>query len=88
MISVAQRRDKITVANSVNPEAQKGGIGSKLLAAMENELKNRGITRYKVIAGEKLEGANKFYRKNGFVLTKMISIHGDEVSNLYVKEIS
>ena len=69
------------------PQAQQGGIGSKLLKALEEELIKRGFTRYKVIAGQKLEGANKFYRKNGFVLAKQISIHGNEVSNVYVKEI-
>ena len=72
---------------AVSPQAQKGGIGSKLLAALGDELKTRGITRYKVIAGEKLEGANKFYRKNRFVLARQISIHGDEVSNVYMKEL-
>lgn len=73
---------------SVSPQAQKGGIGTQLLQALEKELKNRGINKYKVIAGEKLSGANKFYRKNGFVLAKQITIHGIEVSNVYVKEIN
>ncbi|MBW6536760.1 MAG: GNAT family N-acetyltransferase [Mariniphaga sp.] len=72
---------------SVSPEARQGGIGSRLLAALEQALKNRGINQYKVIAGQKLEGANKFYRKNGFVLAKQIFIHGNEVSNVYVKAI-
>ena len=72
---------------SVSPQAQKGGIGSKLLDALEAELKSRGIDKYKVIAGEKLVGANKFYIKNGFVLARQITIHGNDVSNVYVKTI-
>lgn len=72
---------------SVSPQAQKGGIGTQLLIALEHELKQRNIRKYKVIAGEKLEGANKFYLKNGFVLAKQISIHGKDISNVYVKEI-
>jgi ribosomal protein S18 acetylase RimI-like enzyme len=72
---------------SVSPQAQQGGIGTKLLVALEKNLINRGITQYKVIAGEKRESANKFYRKNGFVPAKEISIHGDEVSDVYVKEV-
>jgi ribosomal protein S18 acetylase RimI-like enzyme len=48
----------------VSPQAQQGGIGTKLLTALEKELMNRGITRYKVIAGKKLTGANKFYRSS------------------------
>lgn len=72
---------------AVSKQVQQGGIGSQLLDALEKELKNRGIAQYKVIAGEKLEGANKFYRKNMFMLAKQITIHGNEVSNVYVKEI-
>ena len=70
---------------SVSSLAQKGGIGSKLIVALEEALKNKGISKYKVIAGEKLVGANKFYVKNGFVLAKQIIIHGNDVSNVYVK---
>jgi ribosomal protein S18 acetylase RimI-like enzyme len=72
---------------SVSPQAQKGEIGTHLLTALEQELKQRNIRKYKVIAGEKLEGANKFYLKNGFVLAKQISIHGKDISNVYVKKI-
>lgn len=72
---------------SVSPLAQKGGIGTNLLIALEKELIKKGISKYKVIAGEKLEGANKFYQKNGFVLAKQIIIHGDDISNVYIKEI-
>jgi ribosomal protein S18 acetylase RimI-like enzyme len=92
-LSVSENKNELSIPEtellsiSVSPQTQQGGIGSKLLAALEKELKNRGIARYKVIAGQKLEGANKFYRKNGFVLAKEISIHGNEVSNVYVKEI-
>lgn len=71
----------------VSPKAQQGGIGAKLIKALEEELKNRGITQYKVIAGQKLVGANKFYRKNGFQLATQITIHGNDISNVYVKNI-
>lgn len=73
---------------SVSPLAQKGGIGSQLVQALEEELSKKGIFRYKVIAGEKLQGANRFYKKNGFKLVKQIVIHGNDISNVYIKEIS
>lgn len=72
---------------SVSPLSQNGGIGTQILLALENELKKKCILRYKVIVGEKLEGANNFYQKNGFVLSKQICIHGRDVSNIYIKEI-
>ena len=93
-LSVSEKENELQIPEtellsiSVSPEAQQGGIGSKLLVALEQELKKRGINRYKVVAGQKLSGANKFYQKNGFVLAKQITIHGTEVSNVYVKEIN
>jgi ribosomal protein S18 acetylase RimI-like enzyme len=75
----------LTIA--VSPEVQQGGIGTQLISALEQELKNRNIFKYKVIAGKKLTGANKFYLKNGFVFAKQILIHEDDILNVYVKEI-
>lgn len=72
---------------SVDPSAQKENIGTQLLHALEHELRSKAISKYKVIAGESLIGANKFYLKNGFVLATQITIHGDSVSNVYVKEL-
>jgi len=73
---------------SVSPLAQQGGIGTQLVNALEKELLKNDIHHYKVVAGLKLEGANRFYLKNGFILAKQITIHGHELSNVYVKEIS
>lgn len=70
---------------SVDPSAQKGSIGTQLLNALENELKLIGIRKYKVIAGESLIGANKFYQKNGFILYSTFTIHGKSQSNIYTK---
>lgn len=72
---------------SVNPNYQNSGIGIKLLNSLEMELKRKEIYRYKVIAGEKLLSANKYYLKNGFELAKKITIHGNDVSNVYIKII-
>lgn len=72
---------------SVHPDYQKSGIGSQLIARMEKRLLGNGILKYKVIAGASLEGANKLYLKNGFVLVSPIMIHGNELSNIYVKHL-
>lgn len=72
---------------SVYPNCQASGIGSQLVKALEDWLKQNRIRTYKVIAGEELVGANKFYLKNGFVLAQQIRIHGNTVSNVYVKEL-
>lgn len=72
---------------SVDPDCQKSGIGSQLLKQMEKQLIQKGVFTYKVIAGVSLEGANKFYPKNGFVLVSQVMIHGNELSNIYIKDL-
>ena len=72
---------------SVSPNCQAAGIGTQLILLLENHLKAQEISRYKVIAGEELIGANRFYIKNGFTLISQIKIHGNNFSNVYIKEI-
>lgn len=73
---------------SVITDFQKSGIGNQLLMELETLLKNENILTYKVIAGDSLIGANKFYTKNGFYLVKTIVIHGNSISNVYVKSLT
>lgn len=73
---------------AIDVEHHRKGFASTLLAAMEGDLKIRGVDCYKVVAGDKLDGANRFYRNYGFRLAGQIVIHGNDVSNIYTKEIS
>jgi ribosomal protein S18 acetylase RimI-like enzyme len=70
---------------SVKPNCQASGIGSQLIKALEDYLLLNHIPDYKVVAGEDLIGANKFYLKNGFVLATQIKIHDKKISNVYTK---
>ena len=72
---------------SVNKTNQKSGLGFQLLNALEKHLRENNIRKYKVIAGDTLESANKFYTKNGFVLVSQVFIHGNDLSNIYIKEL-
>lgn len=72
---------------SVSPNCQASGIGSQLVKALEEYLRHNKIKHYKVVAGKELIGANKFYLKNGFVLATQIRIHGEKLSNVYIKNI-
>jgi ribosomal protein S18 acetylase RimI-like enzyme len=73
---------------AVNNNCQKEGMGTHLLLKLEEVLSSKNIKLYKVVAGESLTGANKFYMKNGFRLAKKINIHGSSISNVYVKELN
>ncbi len=72
----------------VNPTVQNSGTGTALLHQLESELKKRKIFSYKVVAGEQLISANRFYQKNGFYLADRIKIHGKTMSNVYIKNLS
>ncbi|MDB4424346.1 GNAT family N-acetyltransferase [Akkermansiaceae bacterium] len=76
------------LAIAVDPSAQHQGVGSRLIEALEAQFNLRGIRRYKVIAGDRLFGANRFYEKSGFYMVGQITVHGNDVSNIYTKEIS
>jgi ribosomal protein S18 acetylase RimI-like enzyme len=73
---------------SVLSSTQQKGVGSILLKGLENQLLLKNIQTYKVVAGDKLISANSFYIKNGFELINQVKIHGDEISNVYVKKIN
>jgi GNAT superfamily N-acetyltransferase len=66
---------------------RQGGIGTRLLTALETALQRKGVEHYKVVAGSKLTGANRFYIKNGFEKVARVKIHGEEESNVYVKRV-
>ncbi len=72
---------------SVNPDCQASGIGSQLIKALEGFLLHKNISQYRVVVGENLEGANKFYLKNGFEIVTQIKVHGDNLSNVYLKNV-
>ena len=72
---------------SVDNAFQKEQIGTQLLHALEEYLCSVGQKTYKVIAGESLISANRFYLKNGFLLTKKIKTHGENLSNVYIKKL-
>ena len=55
--------------------------------ALENEIRNMGIREYKVISGAHLVSANQFYLKNEFTCVRQITIHGNELSNVYTKQL-
>src|SRR3989338_3905865 len=64
-------------------EFQGQGIAVQMLARFIYEMKNRKIGSFKVIVGESLTPAIKFYEKSGFRFVKNINIHGNYISRVY-----
>lgn len=75
----------LTIA--ITKQSQGQGLGRLMLAPFIAEMKKRKIAIFKVLVGEELKPAIKFYEKNGFRFVKNISIHGNAPSRVYVYEI-
>jgi len=92
IIKYSKQREKnlpeaelLTIAVSKN--FQGSGIAQKLLEKFISEMKRRGIWQFKVIVGEKLSRAVRFYEKSGFIFYSQDSIHEDTPSRIYLYNI-
>lgn len=63
------------------------GTAQKLLERFVSEMKIKNINKFKVIVGEDLIQANKFYLKNGFKFHSKDAVHKDTPSNIYIYKI-
>jgi len=63
------------------------GIAGQMLERFISEMKNREVDIFKVVVGEVLLPAIKFYEKKGFKFVKNINIHKDNVSRIYIYQI-
>lgn len=75
------KAELLTVA--VIKEFQGKGLAGEILEVFLREMKNKGIKIFKVVVGEELKPAIKFYEKNGFKFVKNIALHGNDPSHVY-----
>lgn len=69
---------------AISGSYQGQGIAQKLLEKFVLEMKTREIDKFRVIVGENLPQANKFYLKSGFIFHSKNSVHKDTPSNIYI----
>ena len=79
------RSELLSIA--VMQDFQGQGVALKLLEKFVSEMKKKKIGEFKVIVGENLIQANKFYQKNGFEFHSKDAVHKDTPSNIYVYKI-
>lgn len=79
------KAELLTVA--VKKEFQGKGLAGEMLDLFQQEMQKRGTDVFKVIVGEGLKPAIKFYEKSGFKFLKNISLHNNESSRIYVFEL-
>lgn len=75
------KAELLTIA--ITKQFQGQGLGRLMLAPFIAEMKKRKIAIFKVLVGEELKPAIKFYGKNSFTFLKNITIHGKNPSRVY-----
>jgi ribosomal protein S18 acetylase RimI-like enzyme len=71
---------------ATNPEIQKSGIATRLMAYAENEVKTQGIKFVRLDVIREYEELNGFYQKREYQYTHW-RFDGDDNSNFYEKEL-
>ena len=79
------KAELLTIA--VKNQFQGQGIAGQIFERFVFEMKKRGVDNFKVVVGEKLLPAIKFYEKSGFRFLRNTSIHGKELSRIYIYQI-
>ncbi len=67
----------------VKKEYQGKNIGEELFKYLKKEFKKRGVSEFKVIVGENLPKAVKFYEKMNGKLIGKIEVHRGNISRIY-----
>ncbi len=73
---------------AVRKESQGGGLGGQILQMFIAEMKRLGVKEFKLVVGEELKQAIRFYEKNGFEFATNITVHGKEPSRVYIYKIN
>lgn len=72
---------------SVDPEFRGRGHAEALYRDLTGFFRSQRAARFKIIAGESLAPAHRFYRKMGARAVRTIEVHRGEKSIMYVQEV-
>lgn len=75
----------LTIA--VKKEFQGQHIAGDMLQLFIEEMKNSGVSIFKVLVGKELKSAIRFYEKTGFQYFSEVSVHSNQKSLIYVYHI-
>ena len=72
----------------VSEQARRMGIAKKLFDELVIQFKQREVSDFKIVVGENLEGAQRFYEKMGAKKIGVIEVHKGERSIIYGVSVS
>lgn len=76
----------LTIA--IQKDWQGQGLASQMFHEFVEEMKKRNVTVFKVLVGEELVPAIKFYEKSGFKFHSSLSIHKNQSSRIYMYTVN
>lgn len=75
------------LAIAVKKDFHGQGVAIKMFEFFINELKKNGVKKFRVVVGKNLSRAIGFYEKVGFKFHSKITIHGNNLSRIYIYNI-
>lgn len=73
---------------AVDPAYRGRKYSERLYTGLMDDFARRGVQSFKIIVGEKLEPAHKFYRRMGAIPMTSVEVHEGENSTVYVQQIT
>jgi ribosomal protein S18 acetylase RimI-like enzyme len=73
---------------AVAPEARGQGIADALYRCLVESFRSRGIEAFRIVVGDALGPAHRFYQRMGATPAGRIEVHEGEGSRVYVQSIS
>jgi len=71
---------------AVAPEWRGKAIADRLYQRLGEEFRARGVSAFRIVVGDSLAPAQRFYQRMGAVEIRQIEVHNGEVSKVYVHE--
>lgn len=75
------------ISISVSLNERRSGVALRLYQALKEAAAERGFDAFKIVVGEQLNSAHKFYTRMGAVPVGKTAVHGNAASIIYVQEI-
>lgn len=72
---------------AVEEDYQRKGVAQQLFKALAKEFYKNGIIEFKIVVGDSLLNAKKFYRKMGCIKVGEFELHRGETSEIYIFKI-
>lgn len=75
------------ISISVSLEERRSGVAFRLYEGLKKAAAERGFDAFKIVVGEQLDSAHKFYTRMGALPVSKIAVHGNAGSIIYVQEL-